>query len=92
MSTEDVPGTADNSPSGKNENKSNNNDLALSLDIINRNMGKLANLLAKLCEKPDSDERPLGLKRKSTCDVSDNSDSESEENSDSQVRKTTASR
>ena len=46
-----VSGTADNSPSGENETKSNNNDLALSLDNINRNMGKLANLLAKLCEK-----------------------------------------
>ena len=44
-------------------------------------MGKMANLLAKLCEKPESDERPPGLKRKSTFDVSDNSDSVTEENS-----------
>ena len=44
-------------------------------------MGNLPNLLAKLCEKPESDERPPGLKRKSTFHVSDNSDSVSEENS-----------
>lgn len=58
-----------------------NRDLALSLDNINNNMGKMAGLLAKLCEKPAPDERPQGLKRQSTSAVSDNSDSEPEENS-----------
>lgn len=58
-----------------------NRDLALSLDNINNNMGKMANLLAKLCEKPAPDERPQGLNRQSTSAVSDNLDSEPEENS-----------
>ena len=51
----------------------NNRYLALSLDNINSNMGKMASLSAKLCEKPGPDERPLGLKRPSTSAVSDNS-------------------
>ena len=40
----------------------------------------MASLLAKLCEKPAPKERPQGLKRQSTSAVSDNSDSESDEN------------
>ena len=44
-------------------------------------MGKMASLLAKLCEKPAPKERPPGLKRQSTSAVSDNSDSESDETS-----------
>ena len=58
-----------------------NRDLTLSLDNINNNMGKMASLLAKLCEKPAPDEHPEGLKRQSTSALSDNSDSEPEENS-----------
>ena len=41
----------------------NNRDLALSLDNINSNVGKMAGLLAKLREKPAPKERPPGLKR-----------------------------
>lgn len=41
----------------------------------------MASLLAKLCEKPVPHERPPGLKRQSASTVSDNSDSECEENS-----------
>ena len=66
----------------------NNRDLALSPDNINSNTGKMASLLAKLCEKPVPDERPQGLKRPSTSAVSDNSDSESEENSHKRRRLT----
>ena len=40
----------------------------------------MASLLAKLCKKPAPKERPPGLKRQSTSTISDNSDSESDEN------------
>ena len=72
-------GTSDSFPSREDPSNLNNRDLALSLDNINSNMGKMASLLAKLCEKPAPKERPPGLKRQSTSAVSDNSDSESDE-------------
>ena len=77
----DVHGTSDRSPSMEDPSNLSTRDLALSLDNINNNMGKMASLLAKLCEKPAPDERPQGLKRQSTSAVLDNSDSEPEENS-----------
>ena len=77
----DVHGISDSFPSMEDPPNLTNRDLALSLDNINNNMGKMAGLLAKLCEKPAPDERPQGLKRQSTSAVSDNSDSEPEENS-----------
>ena len=76
----DVHGTSDSSSSRDDPSNLNNRDLALSLDNINSNMGKMASLLAKLCKKPAPKERPPGLKRQSTSTVSDNSDSESDEN------------
>ena len=77
-----VTGTSNSSSSRENPvNVSSNKDLALSLDNINENMGKMASLLAKLCEQPDTGERPPGSKRKSTSEFTDASDSESEENS-----------
>ena len=75
----DVHGTSDGSKSTEDPRNLNNRDLALSLDNINNNMGKMASLLAKLCEKPAPDECPQGLKRQSTSTISDNSDSESQE-------------
>ena len=77
----DVHGTSDSFSSREDPPNLNNRDLALSLDNINSNMGKMASLLAKLCEKPAPKERPPGLKRQSTSAVSENSDSESDENS-----------
>ena len=77
----DVHDTSDSFSSREDPPNLNNRDLALSLDNINSNMGKMASLLAKLCEKPAPKERPPGLKRQSTSAVSDNSDSESDENS-----------
>lgn len=59
-------GTSDSFPSMEDPPNLTNRDLALSLDNINNNMGKMAGLLAKLCEKPAPDERPQGLKRQST--------------------------
>ena len=76
----EASGTSDGSPSMVDSPNLNNRDLALSLDNINSNMGKMASLLAKLCEKRVPDERLQSLKRQSTSAVSDNSDSESEEN------------
>ena len=76
----DVHGTSDSFSSREDPSNLNNRDLALSLDNINSNMGKMASLLAKLYEKPAPKERPPGLKRQSTSAVSDNSDSESDEN------------
>ena len=76
----DVHGTSDSFSSREDPSYLNNRDLALSLGNINSNMGKMASLLAKLCEKPAPKERPPGLKRQSTSAVSDNSDSESNEN------------
>ena len=76
----DVHGTSDSFSSREDPYNLNNRDLALSLDNINSNMGKMASLLAKLCEKPAPKERPPGLKRQSTSAVSENSDSESDEN------------
>ena len=75
----DVHGTSDGSKSTEDPPNLNSRDLALSLDNINNNMGKMASLLAKLCEKPAPDECPQGLKRQSTSAISDNSDSESQE-------------
>ena len=77
----DVHSTSDSFPSREDPSNLNNRDLALSLDNINSNMGKMASFLAKLCEKPTPKERPPGLKRQSTSAVSDNSDSESDETS-----------
>ena len=76
----DVHGTSDSFSSREDPSNLNNRDLALSLDNINSNMGKMASLLAKLYEKPAPKERPPGLKRQSTSAVSDNSDSVSDEN------------
>ena len=76
----DVHGTSDSFSSREDPSNFNNRDLALSLDNINSNMGKMTSLLAKLCEKPATKERPPGLKRQSTSAVSDNLDSESDEN------------
>jgi len=76
----DVHGTSDSFSSRKDPSNLNNRDLALSLDNINSNMGKMASLLATLREKPAPKERPPGLKRQSTSAVSHNSDSESDEN------------
>ena len=75
----DVHGTSDASKSTEDPPNLNNRDLALSLDNINNDMGKMASLLAKSCEKPAPDECPQGLKRQSTSAISDNSDSESQE-------------
>ncbi|XP_068704245.1 uncharacterized protein [Montipora foliosa] len=77
----DVHGTSDSSPRTVDLPNLSHRALALSLDNMNNNMGKMASLLAKLCEKPAPDERPQGLKRQSTSAVSDNSDSEPEETS-----------
>ena len=77
----DEHGTSDSSPRMVDLPNLSNRALALSLDNINNNMGGMASLLAKFCEKPALDERPQGLKRQSTSAVSDNSDSEPEENS-----------
>lgn len=77
----DEHGTSDSSPRMVDLPNLSNRALALSLDNINNNMGEMASLLAKFCEKPAPDERPQGLKRQSTSAVSDNSDSEPEENS-----------
>ena len=79
----DVHGTSDSSAS-MHEDPLNlsNRDLGLSLDNINNNMGKMASLKAKLCEKPVPDESPHGfIKRQSTSAVSGNSDSAPEEDS-----------
>lgn len=76
-----VQGTSDSFPSIEYPPNLTSRDLALSLDNINKNMGKMASLLAKLCEKPAPDEHPQGLRRQSTSTLSDNSDSEREENS-----------
>ena len=51
----DLHGTSDGSKSTEDPPNLNNRDLALSLDNINNNMGKMASLLAKLCEKPAPD-------------------------------------
>ena len=75
----DVHGTSDSSPRMVDLPNLSHRALALSLDNINNNMGKMASLLTKLCEKPAPEERPQGLK--STSAVSDNSDSEPEETS-----------
>ena len=77
----DVHSTSNSSPRTVDLPNLSHRALALSLDNINNNMGKMASLLAKLCEKPAPDERPQGLKRQSTTAVSDNSDSEPEETS-----------
>ena len=77
----EVHGTSDSSPRMVDLPNLSHRALELSLDNINNNMGKMASLLAKLCEKPAADERPQGLKRQSTSAVSDNSDSEPEETS-----------
>ena len=66
----DVHCTSDSFPSREDRSNLNNRDFALSLDNINSNMGKMASLLAKLCEKPAPKERPPGLKRQSTSAVS----------------------
>ena len=79
ITSDDVYGTSDSFSSREDPSNLNNRELALSLDNINSNMGKMASLLAKLCEKPAPKERPPGLKRQSTSAVSDNSDSESDE-------------
>ena len=74
-------GTSDNASSRKNPGTViSNKDLALSLDNINENMGKMASLLAKLCDQPNTGVHPPGSKRKSTSDVSDISDSEYDDN------------
>ena len=57
----DVHGTADSFSRREDPSTLNNRDLALSLDSINGNMGKMTSLLAKLCEKPAPKERPPGL-------------------------------
>ena len=77
----DVHGTSDSSPRMVDQPNLSQRALALSLDNINNNMGKMASVLAKLCEKPAPDECPQGLKRQSPSAVSDNSDSEVEETS-----------
>ena len=77
----DVHGTLDGSPRTVDLPNLSDRALALSLDNVNNNMGKMASLLAKLCEKPAPDEHPQGVKRQSTSAVSDNSDSEPEETS-----------
>jgi len=71
-------GTADSSPSQENSvHVLNGKDLAISLDNISNNMAKMASTLAKLYD-PDTEERSSSLKRKSTSDIPDFSDSDSE--------------
>ena len=72
--TAHAAGTAESSPSQEN---SVHEDLAISLDNITNNMAKMASILAKLYD-PDTDERSSSLKRKSTSDLPDFSDSDSE--------------
>lgn len=73
--------TADSSPSQENSvHVFNGKDLSKSLDNISNNMGKMACRLAKLYD-PGTDERSPSLKRKSTSDLPDFSDSYSEGNS-----------
>ena len=70
-------GTADSSPSQENSvHVLNGKDLAISLDNISNNVAKMAGILAKLYD-PDTDERSSSLKRKSTSDLPDFSDSDS---------------
>lgn len=74
--------TADSSPSQENSvHVLKDKDLAISLDNINKNMGKMASILAELYDQLDTDERPPSLKRKSMSDLQDVSDSDSEGNS-----------
>ena len=74
--------TADSSPSQENSvHVLKDKDLAISLDNINKNMGKMASILAELYDQLDTDERPPSLKRKSISDLQDVSDSDSEGNS-----------
>ena len=40
-------------------------------DLLNKSMGIMAGTLAKLCEQPDTYERPPGSNLKSTSDLSD---------------------
>ena len=76
--TAHAAGTADSSPSQENSvHVLNGKDLAISLDNISNNMAKMASILAKLYD-PDTDERSSSLKRKSTSDLPDFSDSDSE--------------
>ena len=58
----------------------NGKDLAISLDNISNNMGKMASILAKLYD-PDTDRHSPSLKRKSSSDLPDFSDSDFEGNS-----------
>lgn len=55
--------TSDSSPRMVDLPNLSNRALALSLDNINNNMGEMASLLAKFCEKPAPDKRPQGLKK-----------------------------
>ena len=88
MSDEDIntltahaAGTADGFPSQENSGYVlNGKDLAISLDNISNNMGKMASILAKLYD-PATDGRSLSLKRKSSSNLQDFSDSDSEVNS-----------
>ena len=64
--TAHAAGTADKSPSQENSGYVlNSKDLAMSLDNISDNMGKMASILAKLYD-PDTDGRSPSLKRKSS--------------------------
>ena len=79
--TAHAAGTADKSPSLENSGYVlHDKDLAISLDNVSNNMGKMANILAKLYD-PDTDGRPPSLKRKSSSDLPNFSDSDSEGNS-----------
>lgn len=74
--------TADSSPSQENSvHVLKDKDFSISLDNINKNMGKMASILAELYDQLDTDERPPSLKRKSISDLQDVSDSDSEGNS-----------
>ena len=51
--------TADSSPSQENSvHVLKDKDLAISLDNINKNMSKMASILAELYDQLDTDERP----------------------------------
>ena len=74
--TAHAAGTADKSPCLENSGYVlNGKDRAISLDNISNNVGKMASILAKLYD-PDTDGRSASLKRKSSSDLPDFSDSD----------------
>ena len=75
--TAHAAGTANKSPCLENSGYVlNGKDRAISLDNISNNMGSMASILAKLYD-PDTDGCSASLKRKSSSDLPDFSDSDS---------------